>query len=88
MNATREIPIVSSDAGNPQALANPNSPASIMKKALEQQAQTQADTKYDSITPARIEAFQNRTMDSETTLLSLFLASSVLLFLYKVAPDV
>jgi hypothetical protein len=88
MNAAREIPIVSSDAGNPQVLANPTSAASIMKRALEQQSQTQADMKYDSPPPTRVESFQNQSMDSETTLLSLFLASSVLLFLYKVAPDV
>ncbi len=86
MNAAQEIPIVTPDAGNPMVLANPNSPASIMKKASEQQAQTQADTQYDSPPPARIESFQNGSIDSEPVYLGLFLAASVLLFLYKAAP--
>ena len=84
------IPVIMADAGNPGALADPNSPASIMKKAKESEVQTGVDTKFDAIVPPRVkEGFrtlkeQNRT---ESILSSLFLAAAALLLLYKAAQD-
>ena len=54
MNTAHQIPVVSGDAGNPEALSNPNSPASIMKRVKETHAQTAADTKYDAPPPPRV----------------------------------
>jgi hypothetical protein len=91
MNARQEVPIVSSDAGDRVALANPNSPASIMKKAKEQQAQSAADMKYDATAPAP-EGFQNCIVEWENPnqyheiVHALFLAASAALFLYAAAP--
>lgn len=88
MNPVQEVGIVSSDAGDPKALQDPNSPASIMKKAKEQQAQSVADMKYD----AR-EGFQACVVEWEgrdkyhEVVQSLFLASAVLLFLYAASPS-
>jgi hypothetical protein len=86
MNATKEIPVVSSDAGDPVALQDPNSPASIMKKAKEMEAQSTADKKYDATAPPR-EGFEDCTDGTAGILHSLLLASSVLLILYAVAPN-
>ena len=85
MQVTSEIPIISSDAGDPVALKDPNSPASIMKKAKEQEAQSAADKKYDAEAPARVEGFEDSPNYHEV-IHSLFLASSVLLLLYFAAP--
>ena len=86
MNPVQEVGIVSSDAGDPKALQDPNSPASIMKKAKEQQAQSAADMKYDATVPAR-EGFQACDNKYHEVVQSLFLASSVLLLLYAASPS-
>lgn len=94
MNAPKMIPVVSPDAGSPGALQDPNSPESIMKKAREMEVQSGADMKYDATAPARVEAFggdvivvwEQRKKQHEITL-GLFLASSILLFLYAAAPE-
>jgi len=81
-----QIPIVSADAGNPQALSDPNSPASIMKKAKESHAQSVADTKYDAPPPPR-EGYANYEPSKPKEIIAAFLVSSAfLLFLYSVAP--
>lgn len=53
MSTSEEVPIVSSDAGDQMALMDPNSPASIAKRAKEQAAQTGTDTKFDPTPPPR-----------------------------------
>ena len=84
-----QIPIVSADAGNPQALSDPNSPASIMKKAKEGHAQSVADTKYDAQPPPREgEGYANYEPSNRKEIIAGFLVSSaMLLFLYSVAPQ-
>ena len=86
MNATQQIPIVTSDAGDKVALEDPNSPASIMKKSKEMEAQSAADMKYDAKAPPR-EGFQDCTDTYNEIAHSLFLASAVLLLLYAAAPN-
>jgi len=83
-----QIPIVSADAGNPQALSDPNSPASIMKKAKESHSQSVADTKYDAKPPPREgEGYTNYEPSTRKEIIAGFLVSSAfLLFLYSVAP--
>jgi hypothetical protein len=95
MFATQQIPVVSSDAGDEMALQNPNSPASLMKKSKEMEAQSEADKMYDAPPPPTVaEKFEDyfavscNTTNAESILKSLFLASSVLLILYAVAPQV
>jgi len=87
MNA-QQIPIVSADAGNPQILADPNSPASIMKRAKETHAQSVADTKYDAMPPPREgEGYSNYEPSNRKEIVAGFLISSAfLLFLYSIAP--
>jgi hypothetical protein len=92
MNATVAIPIVTPDAGDPKALSDPTSAASIMKKAREQQSQTGADTKYDSAPPERIpqsgfQDYGDKCFDEriKETGAGLFLSLSVLLLLYAAA---
>lgn len=88
MNATQEIPIISSDAGDPIALKDPNSPASIMKKAKEQEVQTGADTKFDAAAPARVEGFESyQEMKYHSIIHSLLLTTATVLFLYAAAPS-
>ena len=84
-----QIPIVSADAGNPQALSDPNSPASIMKKAKEGHAQSVADTKYDAPPPPREgEGYANYEPSNRKEIIAGFLVSSAfVLFLYSVAPQ-
>lgn len=53
MSASEEVPIVSSDAGDKIALLDPNSPASIAKRAKDQAAQSGMDTMYDPMPPPR-----------------------------------
>lgn len=86
MNATQQIPVVSSDAGDKVALANPNSPASLMKKSKELEAQSSADMKYDATAPPP-EGFQNCDTEYHETVNALLLAASVLLLLYAGAPN-
>ena len=87
MQATREIPIVTSDAGDLIALQDPNSPASIMKKAKEQEAQSAADTKFDAQAPPRVEQFQDYCESKYHEIVhSLFLAAATVLLFYGVAP--
>jgi hypothetical protein len=92
MNATVAIPIITPDAGDPVALSDPNSVASIMKKSREQQSQTGADTKYDSAPPERIaqSGFMNYGDKSfneqiKETGAGMFLSLSIILLLYAVA---
>ena len=90
MNATAEVPIVSANAGNPEALSDPNSPESLAKKAKEQQSQTGADTKYDERPPERLAAFvdyRTECPDPAVTGAGMFLSLAVLLLLYASAPD-
>ena len=89
MNVPREIPVISSDAGDPAALKDPNSPASVMKRAKEQEVQSSADMKFDAAAPPRVEQFENYngSSKSKSILHSLFLASSVVLILYAAAPN-
>ena len=91
MSAAQEIPVISADAGDPAALSDPNSPASIMKKAEEQKSQQAADMKYDAQPPARSEGFERYVEVTyggyhEETAMAMFLALSVLLFMYAAAP--
>ena len=83
-----QIPIVSPDAGNPEALSDPNSPASIAKKAKEGHAQSVADTKFDAQPPLRQgEGFANYKPNNKKEIVAGFLISSAfLLFLYSIAP--
>ena len=101
METAHQIPVVSGDAGNPEALSNPNSPASIMKKLKETNAQAAADTKYDAAPPPRLSkegyaGFYNVWKDTthrstdlkaEESVLGFLVASSFLLFLYSIAPE-
>lgn len=102
MNATVQIPIVSADAGDPIALSNPNSPASLAKKSREQESQSAADTKYDETPPERIaqgavQGFINMNMNYSLCTQTqdelrisgagTFLSLSILLLLYAVAPN-
>ena len=90
-----EVPIVSSDAGNLSVQEDPNSPASIARRAKIMEAQSGADTKYDATPPSRVEGYGNwveiqwdgeETKAKEITL-GLFLATAVLLLLYSAAPN-
>lgn len=91
MNPVREVPIISSDAGDTIALQDPTSPASIMKKAKQQEAQSAADMKYDAQAPPA-EGFENCVVEwekpdtSNEIIHALFLASAVALLLYTAAP--
>lgn len=93
MNPVREVPIISADAGDPKALQDPNSPASLMKKAKLQEAQSAADMKYDAAAPKRLESFEDCVVEWDppnnfhTISHSLFLASAVLLLFYAAAPN-
>lgn len=86
MNAIQQIPIISPDAGDTIALQDPNSPASIMKKAKEMEAQSAADRKFDATAPPR-EGFQGCEEKTHEITHALFLATSVLLLLYAAAPN-
>lgn len=92
MNATVQIPIVSPDAGDPVALSNPNSPASLAKRAREQESQSAADTLYDQPPPPRVpQGFQDFTPcftdELRVTGAGLFMSLGVLFLLYAVAPN-
>lgn len=91
MNATVQIPIVSPDAGDPVALSDPNSPASLAKKAREQESQSGADTLYDQPPPPRVDAFINYSPcfvdELRITGAGLFMSMGVLFLLYAVAPN-
>ena len=86
MNTLQEIPIISPDAGDTSALQDPNSPASIMKKAKEMEVQSTADRKFDASAPPR-EGFQDCDSEYHEIVHALLLASSILLFLYAAAPN-
>jgi hypothetical protein len=92
MNATVEIPVVSPDAGDPIALSNPNSPASLAKRSREQEAQSGADTLYDQPPPPRVaQGFVNYSPcfvdELRVTGAGLFMSVGVLFLLYAVAPN-
>lgn len=86
MNATKQIPVVTPDAGDQMALEQPNSPASLMRRSKQLESQSIADMKYDATAPVR-EGFQECESQTNEILHSLFLASSVLLLLYAAAPN-
>lgn len=90
MNASVQIPVVSADAGDPVALSNPNSPASLAKKAKEQESQTAADGLYDETAPER-QGFADLSICIEQERreagAGLFLSLAALLLLYAVAPS-
>lgn len=86
MNTLQQIPIISPDAGNRSVLQDPNSPASLMKKAKEIEAQVDADRKFDATAPPR-EGFVDCSEKPHEITHALFLATSVLLFLYAAAPN-
>jgi hypothetical protein len=94
MSTSAEVPVIAPDAGDPVALSDPNSPASIMKAAKKQALQSTADTKYDAKPPARISSFENYVEVIQgphlhkEQLAGLLLACSAILFLYAAAPDI
>ena len=91
MNASVQIPVVSADAGDPIALSDPNSPASLAKKAKEQESQTSADGKYDETPPPR-QGFVDLSVCLEQERreagAGLFLSLGILLLLYAAAPSI
>jgi hypothetical protein len=98
MNRTQPVPIVTADAGDPNALADPNSPASLARQAKQQQTQAAADAKYDAAPPPPgapegfatevIVTFENGVRKQQKEITSgLFLSLSVLLALYALAPS-
>ncbi len=92
MNATVQIPVVSPDAGDPIALSNPNSPASLAKRSREQEAQSSADTLYDQPPPPRVnQGFMNYSPcfldELRVTGAGLFMSVGALFLLYAVAPN-
>ncbi len=94
MNATVQIPVISPDAGNPAALADPNSPESLAKRSREQESQAGADTTYDQPPPERIpqtQAFEDYTPclkdELRVTGAGLFLSLGCLFLLYAAAPN-
>lgn len=95
MNTAQEIPILTPDAGETTTDTDPNSPANIAKRARYMETQSGADTKYDAKPPARVEPFENwvtiqwdgEEKKAKEITIALFLATSVLLFLYAAAPN-
>ena len=96
MNATVQIPIVSPDAGDPVALSDPNSPASLAKRAREQESQSGADTLYDQPPPPRVAQTQSQGFvnyspcfvdELRVTGAGLFISLGALFLLYAVAPN-
>lgn len=98
MNATVQIPIVSPDAGDPVALSDPNSPASLAKRAREQESQSGADTLYDQPPPPRVSQTQSQSQgfvnyspcfvdELRVTGAGLFISLGALFLLYAVAPN-
>lgn len=91
----REVPIITSDAGNPSVEEDPNSPASIIKKAKLMESQSGADMKYDATPPPRVEGYgdwveiqwDGEEEKAKEITLGLFLATAVLLLLYTAAPN-
>ena len=83
-----QVPIISPDAGNPEALTYPKSPASLAKKAKQAEIQSVADTKYDAKPALRKgEGFANYSPNNKKEIVAGFLISSAfLLFLYSIAP--
>ena len=73
MNAHQEVPVITADTGES------GGPASIIRKAKEQAAQTAADMKYDAPPPARLEGFCSMTQQQESIATSFFLASAIVL---------
>lgn len=91
----KDIPIITPDAGDTTAQADPNSPASIAKRARELESQSAADMKYDARAPPRVEAYEDwiaiqwdgeETKSKEITM-ALFLTTAVILLLYAAAPN-
>ena len=82
---------ISADAGNEQALSDPNSPESIARRSQQSQAQAAEDQRYDG--PSRsgfqdyIIVWEDEKKKSKEISAALFLALATLLFLYKAAPD-
>lgn len=98
MNRIQPVPIVTADAGDPKALAEPNSPAALARQAKQQQTQAAADAKFDAAPPAPlgpegfatevIVTFENGVRKQRHEITSgLFLSVAVLLALYALAPS-
>lgn len=92
MNATVQIPVVTPDAGDPVALSDPNSPASLAKRSREQESQAGADTKFDEPPPERLsQPFEDYTPclkdEIRVTGAGLFLSLGFLFLLYAAAPN-
>lgn len=100
--AAAPIPILSANAGDPLALANPNSPESLIKLSTEQQTQAGVDTKFDAQMPneKKKEGFQiTREYDvpveysegservNQNIPPAIFLTLGILLVLYSVARE-
>lgn len=86
-----EAPNTSADAGNQQALSDPNSPESIARRAAQSQAQSAEDQRYDTTLQSGFQDYivvwENEEKRSKEISMALFLALGTLLFLYKAAPD-
>lgn len=98
MNRIQPVPVVSADAGDPNALGNPNSAAALARRAKEQQTQAAADARYDSPPPPPLKAegfatevimfYEDAAANQRKEITSgLFLATAVLLALYVLAPS-
>lgn len=96
MDKAQAVPIVSANAGDPNALADPFSPASLVRLAKKQQTQAAADAKYDAPAPPPAkEGFDTEVImyysdpqakrQREITS-GLFMAASILLAMYALAP--
>lgn len=92
MAAAAESPNISANAGDPKALADPNSPESIALRAKKTEIQSSEDKRYDPPPPTQgfrdyIVVWENPKKESREISAGLFLALGTLLFLYKAAPD-
>ena len=89
-----ESPNISANAGDEKTLSNPNSPEAISLRAKKAQDQSAEDQRYDAPPPARessgftdyIVVWEDDQKRSREVSAGIFLALSVLLFLYKAAP--
>lgn len=87
-----ESPNISANAGDEKTLSNPNSPEAISLRAKKAQDQSAEDQRYDAPPPTRsgftdyIIVWEDDQKRSREVSAGIFLALSVLLFLYKAAP--
>lgn len=91
--SSAEAPNISANAGDDKTLSNPNSPEAIALRAKKAEAQSAADTQYDSPPPKAdsfldyIVVWEDDKKRSREISAGLFLALGTLLFLYKAAPN-